>query len=168
MYGYIYMIVNKVNGKKYIGQRKSTKYCYDDKYYMGSGKRLASAKKHYGIENFEKLLVQYVETKEEANKQEIFWIAHYDTTNPEKGYNLSLGGDGGRLLGHIVSEETRKKIGEANSKKMKGHIPWNKGKKLPSHLVSDETRKKLSEANKGRKRVIIDGKIRYIRQEEKQ
>lgn len=40
------------------------------------------------------------------------------------------------------------------------------GKKLPSHPVSDDTRRKIGEANRGKKRVIIDGKIRYIRLEE--
>ena len=29
---YIYLIVNKVNGKTYIGQRKSLKEWYEDKY----------------------------------------------------------------------------------------------------------------------------------------
>ena len=41
---YIYLIVNKVNGKTYVGQRKSFKEWYEDK-YMGSGKLLAKAKK---------------------------------------------------------------------------------------------------------------------------
>ena len=31
MYGYIYLIVNKLNGKTYIGQRKSTEVCYNAK-----------------------------------------------------------------------------------------------------------------------------------------
>ena len=33
------------------------------------------------------------------------------------------------MLGHVVSEETRKKIGEANKISLLGNIPWNKGKK---------------------------------------
>ncbi len=79
------------------------------------------------------------------------------------------------LEGHILTIETKKKIGLANlsnimskeaRKKMseakKGQIPWNKGKKHPKisgknhplygkHLPL-ETRKKLSEAHKGRKK----------------
>lgn len=148
MYGYIYMIVNKINGKTYIGQRKFNGEWYKDK-YMGSGKKLASAKKHYGIESFEKFLVQYVPTKDEASKQEIFWISEYRKRGKAE-YNIANGGDGGGVPGHIVSETARKKIGEANSKRMKGNIPWNKGKKLPSHIVSEETKKKISEALKGK------------------
>ena len=158
MYGYIYMIVNKTNGKKYIGQHKSMKFCHQDK-YMGSGKKLASAKKHYGIENFEKLLVQYVETQEEANEQEIFWIAHYDTTNPEKGYNILVGGS--QRKDYKPTEETKRKISET----MKGRPTWNKGKKtgivtstvykkghkcyLEGKHHLEETKRKISESCKG-------------------
>lgn len=167
MYGYIYMIVNKVNGKTYVGQRKSTKLCYDDK-YMGSGKYLKSSQKHYGIENFEKLLVQYVETKEEANKQEIFWIAHYRARGMAQ-YNISNGGDGGATLGghawnsgkvmanewketHINarywagkqhSEEYKNKMKESckggnKTTWRKGHEGFNKGKKYYRNPESTE------------------------------
>lgn len=60
---YIYLIVNKVNGKTYVGQRESSKQWYEDK-YMGSGKLLRLAKQKYGIENFEKFLIQYCYSKE--------------------------------------------------------------------------------------------------------
>lgn len=141
MYGYIYMILNKINGKKYIGQRKSSKFCHQDK-YMGSGKKLKCAYKHYGIKGFEKLLVQYVETREDANKQEEFWIAHYDTTNPEKGYNISLGGEGGATLGDHAWNS-----GKVMTNEWKENHPnaryWL-GKKR-----SEETKRKISESSKG-------------------
>ena len=71
---YIYLIVNKINGNTYVGQHKSSNW--QDK-YMGSGKLLKRAKKKYGIENFEKFLIQYCNSKEEADKAEIFWVAEY-------------------------------------------------------------------------------------------
>lgn len=159
MYGYIYMIVNKVNGKTYVGQHKSMNFCYQDN-YIGSGKNIKRAFKKYGIENFEKLLVQYVETKEEADKQEIFWIAHYK----EKGmaqYNITNGGEG--VVGLKHSEESRRKMSKSQKEyylslteeerkikcgNRKGKIPWNKGIK---ENLSEETRKKMSEAKKGHK-----------------
>ena len=71
MYGYIYMIVNKVNGKTYIGKRKCSKEWNVDK-YMGSGTH-----KKYGKENLEKFLIQYCNSKNELNGLEIFWITEY-------------------------------------------------------------------------------------------
>lgn len=71
---YIYRITNKVNGKTYIGQHKYKKL---NDSYMGSGVYLKAAKKKYGIENFEKFLIQYCYSKEETDKAERFWIAEY-------------------------------------------------------------------------------------------
>lgn len=167
MYGYIYMIVNKINGKTYIGQRKFNGEWYEDK-YMGSGKRLKCTKKHYGIENFEKFLVQYVKTKEEADKQEKFWISEYRKRGKAE-YNIANGGEGGCVLGdHAwnsgkkMSTEwkekhpnakywTGKKHPEEYKKMMrdsckdgnstsfkKGHKSQNKGKKYYKNPKSDE------------------------------
>lgn len=131
MYGYIYLIVNKVNGKTYVGQHKSSNW--RDK-YMGSGRLLHDAKKKYGKENFEKFLIQYCETKEELDKQEIFWIAEYRSRGKAE-YNISKGGGGYNLSGKFTIEH-RKKLSEAKI----GKAPWNKG----MHL-SDEQKRHLSE-----------------------
>lgn len=133
---YIYLIINKVNFKTYVGQRKSNKKWNEDP-YMGSGILLAKAKKKYGMENFEKFLIQYCSTKEEADEVERFWIAEYRSRGKAQ-YNIADGGQGGSGK---HSEESKKKVSEAN----KGQIPWNKGKS-----PSEETKKKLSEANKGK------------------
>ena len=141
---YIYLIVNKVNGKTYVGQRKSSKKWYEDK-YMGSGKLLKPAKKKYGIENFEKFLIQYCYSKEETDKAEKFWIAEYRRRGKAE-YNIADGGQGGNLAhawnkGKKLSDEHKKKLSEAH----KGKSVWNKGKPC-----SEETKKKISEANTGR------------------
>lgn len=157
---YIYLIVNKVNGKTYIGQRKSSKEWYDDN-YMESGIRLGLAKKKYGIENFEKFLVQYCYSKEETDKAEKFWIAEYRSRGKAE-YNIANGGDGGytgpcseetrrkrsesmkgKNKGKKMSEEARKKLSES----LKGYTPWNKGK---TGIFSESALQKIGEAHKGK------------------
>lgn len=160
---YIYLIVNKVNFKTYVGQRKSNKKWNEDS-YMGSGKLLKLAQSKYGIENFEKFLIQYCSTKEETDAAEKFWIKEYRSRGKAQ-YNIADGGqgyDGPRSeetkrkiseseKGKYVSEETRKKM----SKVHKGRKPSEETKKKMSearkgHPVSEETRKKISEAQKGK------------------
>ena len=150
MYGYIYLIVNNVNGKTYVGQRKTTKSCSSDK-YMGSGKHLKCAQKKYGIENFEKFLIQYCNSKEELDKQEVFWITEYRSRGKAE-YNICAGGRGGCAIGkeHYnygkhLSEEARRKMSEAHS----GKEPWNKG--LKTGHRSEETKIQMSEAQRRRR-----------------
>ena len=49
MIGYIYKTTNLINNKIYIGKRQKQKF---DAGYIGSGKKLKSAIKHYGKNNF--------------------------------------------------------------------------------------------------------------------
>ena len=46
-------------------------------------------------------------------------------------------------MGHVVTEEARRKIGDAN----RGNVPWNKGR-----LCSEKTKQKIREANTGKVR----------------
>ena len=59
--------------------------------------------------------------------------------------------------GHKFSEETRKKISEANKGK-KGHIPWNKGKKCPEVSIRQLGK---SSGTKGKRWKLVDGKHVY-------
>lgn len=96
MKGYIYKITNKVNGKSYIGQ---TRYTVEFRWRQHQHKKdntyFHNAISKYGVENFT------VETLEECNiedldSKELFYIAKYDTF--KKGYNLTIGGDGRRVI----------------------------------------------------------------------
>ena len=150
MYGYIYLIINKVNSKTYIGKRKSSKEWYEDT-YMGSGKRLYSAKKHYGIENFEKFLICYTSSEKDACEKEKFWIAEYRKRGKAE-YNIQKGGQGGghpsAWKGKHLSVETKKKISET----LKGNHN-KKGKHC-----SEETKRKMSESRKGKNWRLENGK----------
>lgn len=53
---YIYIIINKINGKTYIGQHKYKKL---NDNYMGSGILLAKAKKKYGIKDWNAFQKEY-------------------------------------------------------------------------------------------------------------
>ena len=170
---YIYLIVNKVNFKTYVGQRKSNKKWYEDP-YMGSGKHLRSAQKKYGIENFEKFLIQYCSTKEETDAAEKFWIAEYRSRGKAQ-YNIADGGHGGcgkrseetkRKLSEVnkgkkLSEEHKRKLSEARKGKPSGHLGKKHSEETKrkivatrrlngSYKVSEETKRKISEAQKGK------------------
>ena len=140
MYGYIYLIVNNVNGHTYVGKRKLYKKAWNEDGYIGSGKLLKLAQNKYGIENFEKFLITYTSSEEDACEKEKFWIAEYRRRGKAE-YNISKGGNGGNIRrGYKNSPEARKKISES----------WKK-RKENGWTFSEETRRKMADAKKGRK-----------------
>lgn len=90
----IYIHINTINNKVYIGQ---TKQSLKKRWKYGFGYKTQSyfynAIKKYGWKNFKhEILEDNIKTLEEANEKEFFWINFYDSTNPKKGYNVSKGG----------------------------------------------------------------------------
>lgn len=153
------------SGKRYIGITNQTPekrwqngygYTYNSHFYR--------AIKHYGWENFKHEILNKNLTMEEAQELEIKYIAMYNTTNQDNGYNHTNGGEhkgkwgidarermskahkGKKLSpehrkkiaekgkGRVFSEETRRKIGDSH-----------RGIKM-----SDEAKKRMSEKAKGR------------------
>ena len=119
--------------------------------YMGSGRRLANAKKKYGIENFKKEILSFHETPEEMLAEEKRLVTE-EFLGRNDVYNLTVGGKGswfwvnasGKALrtGASLSIETRQKI----SDKKKGTT------------LSQESRQKVSE-NNGMKNPDVAEKI---------
>jgi hypothetical protein len=132
----IYKILNKIDGKIYIGSHK-TKNLEDG--YMGSGKYLKRAIEKYGVESFEKTILFIFETSEEMYNKEAE-IVNEEFLTTQNTYNLRVGGFGGfdyvNLQGlnkHNCSEEYRKKISETCKK--------NGIKPNPKYLKSKARRK---------------------------
>ena len=135
--GCIYRILNKLNGKSYIGQtiadnpkkrwntHKSN--CTKEKHQ----EHLYRAIRKHGFENFD-FIILCICKKEELSQLECKYIRDYNTFGL-MGYNMTSGGEGSR--DYKVTEETRKKISLSG----KGRV------------VTEETRKKLSLANIGNK-----------------
>lgn len=159
MYGYIYKTTNLISNKIYIGQKKS-KYFLGNK-YLGSGKKLHEAIKHYGKEAFNVTLLEQVDSMEELDKREIYWINYYKATDNSIGYNISEGGISNRTMRGVNHPMYgRKRIGSDNP--AYGRHWWTNGveqvyqKECPNipgwhHGVADYVKENHSKASKGKR-----------------
>lgn len=87
----VYKVTNTVNGKVYIGQTINSikerwySHCYDTKNYCSY---LKHAINKYGEEAFTIEVIDQASDLDSLTEKEAFWISHYNSTNPEKGYNI--------------------------------------------------------------------------------
>lgn len=123
MYGYIYITINLISNKKYIGKHKGTDF---DRYYKGSGINLQKAIKKYGYENFETKIIEKCYSDEELNEREIYWINYYNAVNDRSFYNIAEGGTGGNTYAGKTEEEMIE-IANKISEGLKGSNNGNKG-----------------------------------------
>lgn len=136
MYGYVYKITNKLNGKIYIGKRVSEIF---DENYWGSGRILKYAIDKYGINNFDREILQWYNSDEDLNAGEIFWINKLNSTDKNIGYNLTEGGTGGNTIKYLSEEEKLnrlEKIRETNNNK-------SEDEKLKLHIKRSENSKRM-------------------------
>jgi len=136
--GYVYKTVNTQNGKIYIGQHAREEF---DPLYYGSGKLILAALRKYGRQAFKVEVLYWAETSERLDEAEIAFIAAFDSTNLDVGYNLSLGG-GIEYRGRKLSKPGLERVKELR----KGRVGWNKGKKMP-----EAQRLAMAERMKGKK-----------------
>lgn len=164
------------SGKRYVGiTHLKPEHRYGKN---GNGYKRCSffykAIQKYGWNNFEHIIIAHNLTKEQACEMEQNLIAKYKSNDENFGYNCSLGGESGSyghkmspesrkkisesLKGRIVSEETRRKIGKANSIALKGRVvPQEVREKISKHSgkgmlgkhLSEETKRKIAEHNRG-------------------
>lgn len=133
---YIYQITNLLNDKKYIGKRSCRCSIEKDK-YMGSGIYLKRAINKYGIENFEKRILEICYEEKELNEKEKYWIKYYDAVNNKNYYNIALGGDGGNVRAGFNEERIKqwKNNMSKSHKGKKGHPAWNNGLRIKPPTV---------------------------------
>jgi len=108
----IYLIENKINGKKYVGQhcgRRDARWKQhlNEALKLQNPKPLYAAMRKYGIDNFKYKVLEELPSNSPQkllDDREIYFISQYDTyIKNGKGYNLTLGG-GGNMVTYCSSE----------------------------------------------------------------
>lgn len=170
----IYAIVCKLNGMAYIGSTKdfnfrAQRHVSDLRRKRHYNPHLQSAWDKYGEENFDFIILEYIDDLSVLEEKEQYWITEYAKTIELYNYSpVAVCSIRGRPIPQYVREkisrshlgmkhtdEQRRKISESNKGKPG---PWL-GKKRPEetrkkisaarmgHTVSDTVRQKVSEAN---------------------
>lgn len=150
----VYKHTNKTNGKCYIGitcqepnRRWKNGNGYDEspKFYNAINK--------YGWDGFEHEILMEDLSHDDACKAEMQLIEKFNSI--KYGYNITMGGDG--AVGRPMSEETKRKIGAANS----GENNYWHGKHMPEYIkaaaraanlgkqISNESKNKMRLAKSG-------------------
>lgn len=145
----VYIHTNKSNNKVYIGMTSQTpERRWQNGYGYKNNQYFWRSIEKYGWDQFEHIIFAEHLTKYEAEHMEILLIALYDTTNPECGYNISVGGEAGHT-GVKHSDEAKRKIVESNHKRFanpenhpmygKHHSSYSKKKIRETKLNSAST-----------------------------
>ena len=140
--GYIYMLTDTRNGKKYIGQHNGS-----IKSYWSGGVIPNRIAKIHGKEIFDRVILERDIDKENLSEREKFYIKKYNTFG--EGYNLTEGGDGGDTISNHPNKED---ISYRISETLKGRIftEEHREKLRENHMSKNpKNRKKLSESLKG-------------------
>ncbi len=117
----VYMLTNKKNGKKYVGQSATVEKRINDHLTGRPGcPVMQNAVKRYGPDGFTvEILAECAPDALDA--LEMFYISVHGSFGP-RGYNLTEGGGG--IRGIVRSDEVRKKISDAHkvSERAKKHL----------------------------------------------
>ena len=104
MYGVVYKITNKRNGKPYIGQTTRSIKLRFGEHFRRKKSLVGQAMRIEGKENFTIEVVEECQSQEELNARERFWIAFFNCITPN-GYNIDSGGS------HMCYPKVRAKRG---------------------------------------------------------
>ena len=114
----IYKATNIINNKVYIGQTIHTlnhrKRQHERSYSYGKNYLFPRAINKYGKENFKWEVIYVAKDIDELNEKENYYIKLYDSTNPNKGYNLKSGGENSFLHESVKEKISNSQKGKLN------------------------------------------------------
>lgn len=148
--GEIYLITNKINGKRYVGQTVYTTYQRWTEHIQDSKRNRSNSILHKAIQKYGKksfivkpILINIAEN--DLDRLESIWIKRLDTFIPH-GYNMTTGGVGVRHYRH--TDATKKKLSE----KIKG-TSLNHGKAISDGFKRNNSMEKRSNNPNWRKHI---------------
>lgn len=141
----IYCIESTINGKKYIGKSINI-YSRIKQHITNLNTRSKNENTHfknawhkYGRDSFIYYVLEYCDKDEKLLKErELYWIDYYKTIDRKYGYNLRRDSS----TGLIITEETRKKLSEAQLKRFSCPEERRKLSETSKRIWLDEDRKK--------------------------
>jgi group I intron endonuclease len=143
----IYVAINKINDKKYVGQvSKSRGYLKRFKEHIAEAISMRkityfhNALKYYGESSFEVFLIEDNIDSSVIDERERFWISYFNSNKKELGYNMTIGGQG--VHGYVFTDRDRAKMSK-NIQKF-----WDDAKTDVSFMTQRSTR--LSQSLKNR------------------
>jgi len=178
--GIIYLINNRVNNKKYIGQTirplhkriGEYKAAYNNNSFHNQ--YLSNAFNKYGWNNFEFIIIDTANDLIELNEKEIKYIKLYNSTNKKFGYNIESGGNNAipsietlekmskSHIGIVQNESwinkriaiagsiNAKKYGKIKTDEEKKYLTENSPKYWLGKTRNEETKQKISKTKKER------------------
>lgn len=129
----IYKAKNKLNGKVYIGQTKGSlenrkrQHLNSPNHSYATCTHFVRAIAKYGKSAFEWEVLATTESADMLDQLETMYIAEYQSTDPNKGYNLLSGGSSG----YTHADVTKERIGNAQ-RGIKNHMYGKTGALNPT------------------------------------
>ena len=167
--GFIYITINRTNGRSYIGK---THFIHGWEDYLGSGKIIKQAIKKEGEDNFYKVIIGVAKTEAELDDMEKEIIKVNNAPSNIDFYNISDGGKGGNVFSGYTEEEfkvyCKSRCGENNPYYGKHHSDEVKKKMLEKrknriyHPFPEESKIKLSESQKKRLKINNPNKHKFV------
>jgi group I intron endonuclease len=159
----LYCHINRVNGKRYVGQTVDSMELRWKRHIQDASKRkgppvFAAAIRKYGEDVFEHQVLEVVATRAEANEAEVKWIKQLNCRVPH-GYNLA-GGAGAleyahettrALIGSIVRARYQKMTAEQKAELFSRSIHmWTPDRRVRARALmqSEEQRESIAAGHK--------------------
>lgn len=126
----VYLITNRINNKKLVGQTINTfhiRYAKNRNSWVNhiSNRHFSSSLRKYGPKNFMvEILHHGIPFQKELDELEDYYIVEFNTLNPKYGYNKKRGGANGKPSDHtkrLLSEISRTPLGEYIERANKTH-----------------------------------------------